>query len=53
MFFLIDRDRAKRETLACNDIIHFNNTEVSLITVPVSDAIRDFHKSEASKPRHA
>jgi cysteine desulfurase / selenocysteine lyase len=39
--------RARAETSACNDIIHFNNAGSSLMPTPVSDVLHDYlHKEE-------
>jgi selenocysteine lyase/cysteine desulfurase len=39
--------RARTETLACNDILHFNNAGSSLMPIPVSDALHNYlHKEE-------
>lgn len=42
----IDVSRARKETIACDDIIHFNNAGASLMPTPVSEALHDYLKSE-------
>ncbi len=37
-----DIDRARKETLACEDIIHFNNAGSSLMPIPVSDVLHNY-----------
>ncbi len=37
-----DIARARRETLACEDLIHFNNAGASLMPVPVARVLHDF-----------
>jgi len=42
-----DIQRAREETLACNNIIHFNNAGSSLMPIPVSEALHDYlHQEE-------
>ena len=41
-----DIKRARSETTACGDIIHFNNAGASLMPVPVSDAMHSYLRSE-------
>lgn len=41
-----DIDRARRETIACDDIIHFNNAGASLMPIPVSQALHDYLTNE-------
>ena len=42
-----DIARARKETRACEDIVHFNNAGSSLMPIPVSDALHDYlHKEE-------
>ncbi len=38
--------RARKETIACEEIIHFNNAGASLMPIPVSDALHNYLKSE-------
>ncbi len=42
----IDVLRARKETIACDDIIHFNNAGASLMPVPVSEALHGYLRSE-------
>ena len=37
-----DIDRARKETLACKDIIHFNNAGSALMPIPVSDVLHNY-----------
>ena len=41
-----DIQRARKDTRACNDIIHFNNAGASLMPAPVSDALHRYLQSE-------
>jgi cysteine desulfurase / selenocysteine lyase len=41
-----DIDRARKDTLACNKIIHFNNAGSSLMPTPVSEALHEYLHSE-------
>ena len=41
-----DIQRARLDTPACGDIIHFNNAGASLMPVPVSDALHGYLRSE-------
>lgn len=41
-----DIKRARKETMACEDIIHFNNAGASLMPVPVSEALHNYLTSE-------
>ncbi len=41
-----DIERARKDTLACEEIIHFNNAGASLMPIPVSDALHQFLLSE-------
>jgi cysteine desulfurase / selenocysteine lyase len=43
-----DIERARKDTLACNEIIHFNNAGASLMPIPVSDALHGYLRSEES-----
>ena len=38
--------RARKDTFACDDIIHFNNAGASLMPIPVSDALHRYLRSE-------
>ena len=42
----IDVSRARRETIACDEIIHFNNAGASLMPTPVSEALHNYLRSE-------
>ncbi len=37
-----DIDRARKDTLACEDIIHFNNAGSALMPIPVSDVLHNY-----------
>ncbi len=41
-----DIKRARQDTPACEEIIHFNNAGASLMPVPVSDVLHDYLHSE-------
>lgn len=41
-----DIDRARKDTRACGDLVHFNNAGSSLMPVPVADALRDMLTQE-------
>jgi len=41
-----DIKRARKETVACNEIIHFNNAGASLMPIPVSEALHSYLQSE-------
>ncbi len=41
-----DIDRARRDTRACEDVVHFNNAGSSLMPAPVADALRAFLDQE-------
>lgn len=41
-----DIERARNDTSACEEIIHFNNAGASLMPIPVSDALHQFLSSE-------
>ena len=41
-----DIERARNETLACNEIIHFNNAGSSLMPIPVSAALHEYLLAE-------
>lgn len=41
-----DIKRARAETRACNDIVHFNNAGASLMPIPVSDALHNYLTQE-------
>jgi len=41
-----DIERARKDTMACNEIIHFNNAGASLMPVPVSEALHSYLQSE-------
>lgn len=41
-----DIERARKDTIACNEVIHFNNAGASLMPVPVSEALHSFLQSE-------
>ncbi|PCJ47886.1 MAG: aminotransferase [Gammaproteobacteria bacterium] len=41
-----DIKRAREETIACNDIIHFNNAGSSLMPTPVSKALHEYLNKE-------
>lgn len=43
---LFDIERARKETLACEELIHFNNTGASLMPIPVSEAVHDYLSCE-------
>jgi len=43
---LFDIHRARKETIACDEIIHFNNAGASLMPIPVSDALHSYLRSE-------
>ena len=44
----LDVERARAETRACNDIIHFNNAGASLMPIPVSDMLHRYLQLEES-----
>ncbi len=46
MLNTFDIKRAREETLACNDLIHFNNAGASLIPTPVSKALHEYLNKE-------
>jgi selenocysteine lyase/cysteine desulfurase len=46
MLNTFDIKRAREETLACNDLIHFNNAGASLIPIPVSKALHAYLNKE-------
>ena len=41
-----DIERARNDTRACEDIVHFNNAGSSLMPAPVADAFREFFDQE-------
>ncbi len=41
-----DIDRARRDTKACGDLVHFNNAGSSLMPIPVADTLRAFLNQE-------
>ena len=41
-----DVNRARRDTRACNEIVHFNNAGSSLMPAPVSEALHSFLEKE-------
>ena len=41
-----DIDRARKDTRACNDIVHFNNAGAALMPIPVADALHDYLRKE-------
>ena len=41
-----DIERARKETLACGNLIHFNNAGSSLMPVPVSEALHTYLRRE-------
>lgn len=41
-----DINRARRDTKACEDIVHFNNAGSSLMPIPVADALRSYLAQE-------
>lgn len=41
-----DIERARKDTFACNEIVHFNNAGSSLMPIPVSDALHRYLRSE-------
>ncbi len=41
-----DIERARKETLACEELIHFNNAGASLMPIPVSEAVHDYLRCE-------
>jgi len=41
-----DIERARSETPACNEIVHFNNAGASLMPIPVCEALHDYLRSE-------
>ena len=41
-----DIHRARKETIACDEIIHFNNAGASLMPIPVSEALHNYFRSE-------
>ena len=43
---IFDIDRARKDTKACNDLIHFNNAGASLMPRPVSNALHEYLQSE-------
>ena len=43
----IDLNRARKDTPACENIIHFNNAGASLMPLPVSKALQEYLDSEA------
>lgn len=44
-----DIQRARDDTRACSDVVHFNNAGSSLMPAPVADALRDYlHQEEMS-----
>lgn len=46
MSHTFDIKRARKETVACNDIVHFNNAGASLMPAPVSNALHSYLHSE-------
>lgn len=45
----IDITRARKDTPACEDVVHFNNAGASLMPLPVSEAIYSYLKNETEK----
>ncbi len=43
---VFDIQRARDETSACNEIVHFANAGASLMPIPVSEALHDYLRSE-------
>ncbi len=43
---ILDIDRARKDTRACGDLVHFNNAGSSLMPAPVADALRDMLTQE-------
>jgi selenocysteine lyase/cysteine desulfurase len=41
-----DFHRARRDTRACNELLHFNNAGASLMPAPVSDSLRAYLREE-------
>ncbi len=41
-----DIERARKDTRACEDVVHFNNAGSSLMPAPVADAFREFLNQE-------
>ena len=41
-----DMHRARRDTRACNELLHFNNAGASLMPAPVTDALRAYLREE-------
>lgn len=41
-----DIHRARKETIACDEIIHFNNAGASLMPIPVSESLHNYLRSE-------
>lgn len=41
-----DFHRARRDTRACNELLHFNNAGASLMPAPVSDSLRAYIREE-------
>ena len=46
MAIAFDIERARKDTLACDQIIHFNNAGASLMPTPVSKALHAYLESE-------
>lgn len=42
----LDVDRARRETRACENLVHFNNAGASLMPIPVSEALHAYLDAE-------
>ena len=38
--------RARKETIACEDIVHFNNAGAALMPIPVSDVLHGYLDKE-------
>ena len=46
MTISFDIERARKDTVACDEIIHFNNAGASLMPSPVSKALHSYLESE-------
>jgi len=43
---IFDIQRARNETTACNEVIHFNNAGAALMPIPVCEALHGYLRSE-------